>query len=43
MRKYRKIKLLILDEWLLYHLKDSEVSDLLELGEARSQVASTIF
>ena len=43
MRKYRKYKLLILDEWLLYPLKESEARDLLELIEARSQVASTIF
>lgn len=43
MRKYRKHKLLILDEWLLYPLKESEARDLLELIEARSRVASTIF
>lgn len=43
MRKYRKYKLLILDEWLLYPLKESEARDLLELIEARSHVASTIF
>ena len=43
MRKYKKIKLLILDEWLLYPLKESEARDLLELVEARSQIASTIF
>ena len=40
---FRKYKLLILDEWLLYPLKESEARDLLELIEARSQVASTIF
>lgn len=43
MRKYRKYRLLILDEWLLYSLKESEARDLLELIEARSQTASTIF
>jgi DNA replication protein DnaC len=43
MRKYKKIKLLILDEWLLYPLKESEARDLLELVEARCKVASTIF
>lgn len=43
MRKYKKYRLLILDEWLLYPLKESEARDLLELIEARSQVASTIF
>lgn len=43
MRKYKKYQLLILDEWLLYPLKESEARDLLELIEARSQVASTLF
>ena len=32
-----------MDEWLLYPLKESEARDLLELIEARSHVASTIF
>lgn len=41
MRKYKKIKLLILDEWLLYPLKESEARDLLELIEARSQLANS--
>lgn len=43
MKKYKKCKLLIIDEWLLYPLKESEARDLLELIESRSQVASTIF
>ena len=43
MKKYRKVRLLILDEWLLYSLKESEVRDLLELIEARNKVSSTIF
>lgn len=43
MKKYKKVKLLILDEWLLYPLKESEARDLLELIEARCKVASTIF
>lgn len=43
MKKYKKVRLLILDEWLLYPLKESEARDLLELVEARSKVASTIF
>ena len=34
MRKYKKVSLLILDEWLLYSLKESE---------ARNKVSSTIF
>jgi len=43
MKVYRQIKLLILDEWLLYPLKDSEARDLLEIAEARYKKASTIF
>ena len=31
MKKYKKVTLLILDEWLLYPLKESEARDLLEL------------
>ena len=38
-----RIDLLILDEWLLYPLQDSESRDLLELMERRYQKASTIF
>ena len=43
MKKRRKEKLLILDEWLLYPLKEAEARDVLELVEARNKVASTIF
>ena len=43
MKKLRKEKLLILDEWLLYSLKEAEARDVLELVEARNKVASTIF
>ena len=43
MRKYKKVKLLILDEWLLYPLKENEARDLLELIEVRCNTASTIF
>lgn len=32
---YKQVKLLILDEWLLYPLKESEARDLLEITEAR--------
>jgi len=42
-KQYRKIELLILDEWLLYPLKDAEARDLLELVEDRYRKASTIF
>jgi len=43
MKKYKKISLLILDEWLLTPLKDIQAMDLLEIIEARHQNASTIF
>jgi DNA replication protein DnaC len=41
--QYKKVKLLILDEWLLYPLKDTEARDLLEITESRCKRASTIF
>jgi DNA replication protein DnaC len=40
---YKQVQVLILDEWLLYPLKDSEARDLLEIAEARYKKASTIF
>ena len=43
MNKLKKETLLILDEWLLYPLKETEARDVLELIEARNKVASTIF
>jgi DNA replication protein DnaC len=43
MKTYKKIPLLILDEWLLVSLKESEARDLLEIVEARHQKGSTIF
>jgi len=43
MKSFKKVDLLILDEWLLTSLKESEARDLLEIVEARHQVASTIF
>ena len=39
----KDVKLLILDEWLLYPLKEAEARDVLELVEARNKVSSTIF
>jgi len=42
-KQYKLVKLLILDEWLLYPLKDTEARDLLEIAEARYKKASTIF
>ena len=41
--QYKKPSLLILDEWLLYPLKETEAKDLLEIAEARYKKASTIF
>ena len=43
MNSYQKFKLLILDEWLLYPLKETEARDLLELVERRYRNVSTIF
>jgi DNA replication protein DnaC len=42
-KQYKQVKLLILDEWLLYPLKDTEARDLLEIAEGRYKRASTIF
>lgn len=43
MAGYKRVELLILDEWLLHKLKESEARDLLEIVEARHQKGSTIF
>jgi len=42
-KQYKQVKLLILDEWLLYPLKEAEARDLLEIAEGRHKKASTIF
>lgn len=42
-KQYRGVNLLVLDEWLLFPLKDSEARDVLEIVEARYQKGSTIF
>jgi len=42
-KKYTKVNLLILDEWLLTDLSSDEAAILLEITEARHKVASTIF
>ena len=42
-KQYQKVKLLILDEWLLHPLKDGEARDLFEIIEARVGSGSTIF
>jgi len=41
--RYKQAKLLILDEWLLYPLKEAEARDVLEIAESRYKKASTIF
>ena len=43
MKQYKNASLLILDEWLLIPLKNSEARDLLEIVEARHKKGSTIF
>ena len=43
MKQLKQIKLLVLDEWMLYQLKEAESRDLLEIAEARYKKASTIF
>lgn len=42
-KKYAQTKLLIIDEWLLFQLKETEARDLLEIIESRYKKASTIF
>jgi len=42
MSQYKKISLLIIDEWLLVPLTENEARDLLEIIEARHKKASTI-
>lgn len=43
MKHYRKIRLLIIDEWMLVNLTDTEARDVLEIIHARHKKASTIF
>lgn len=40
--QYKKYSLLIIDEWLLYPLKETEARDILEIMESRYRRASTI-
>jgi DNA replication protein DnaC len=42
-KQYKAVQLLILDDWLLSPLKDSESKDLLEIAEGRYKKGSTIF
>ncbi|HRX22444.1 MAG TPA: IS21-like element helper ATPase IstB [Syntrophomonadaceae bacterium] len=43
MKQYKKVSLLILDEWLLRPLNGTQAVDVLEIVEARHQTGSTIF
>ena len=43
MKAYKKVSLLILDEWMLLPLTDTQSRDVLEIVETRHQIASTIF
>ena len=43
MKQYKLVSLLILDEWLLVTLSNTEARDLLEIIEARHKKTSTIF
>ena len=43
MAQYKKYTLLIIDEWLLYALNETEARDVLEIIESRYKKASTIF
>jgi DNA replication protein DnaC len=43
MKQYKKVSLLILDEWLLTPLSQNEARDLLEIIESRHTQSSTIF
>jgi DNA replication protein DnaC len=42
-KEYKRVSLLVLDEWLLVSLSPPEARDLLEIVEARHKRASTIF
>lgn len=43
LNQYQKVNLLILDEWMLVALRESEARDLLEIIHSRHKRASTIF
>ena len=42
-KQYKQVKLLILDEWLLFPISDTNAMDLLDVINARHKRASTIF
>ena len=43
MKAYKNVSVLVLDEWLLTPLKETQAQDLLEIIESRHQTCSTIF
>lgn len=43
LNQYRKVNLLVLDEWMLVSLSETEARDVLEIIHARHKRASTIF
>ena len=43
MRQLQQVQLLILDEWLLYDVKEGDVRDILEIIDRRHKKGSTIF
>jgi DNA replication protein DnaC len=42
-KQYKQVKLLILDEWLLFPIGDTDARDVLEIRGARHKKVSTIF
>lgn len=42
-KPYKQVRLLIIDDWLLFPLKDEEIQNLLDIIEARHKRVSTIF
>ena len=42
-KQYKQVRLLILDEWLLFPISDTDARDVLEIVNARHKKASTIF
>ena len=42
-KQYKQVKLLILDEWLLFPISDTDARDVLDIINARHKRASTIF
>jgi len=43
LKKFKAVNLLIIDDWLIYPLKESEAHDVLEIAESRYKKGSTIF